>query len=87
MTLRSFDFETGTWHTVDDEGWEIDPKKRHAKLLLQYFGCGLSERDRNFLFGLKTQRAPVSEKQMKWLHDIEGKLRRLLYDAVKRKNP
>jgi hypothetical protein len=88
MTLIAFAPFTGRSRIIDDEGWDkptADPEKRHAALMLQHFAVGLSQRDQNFLFGLKHQRSPITPKQLKWKRDIEAKLRRVIFDAVKGK--
>jgi hypothetical protein len=77
MSTIRFNPFTGRGRYIDDHGWEnpTDADRRHAGLLLKHFGCDLSARDRHFLFGASRQRSPLSLKQLKWLRDIEAKLR------------
>jgi hypothetical protein len=58
-------------------------EKQYAALLLEEFAVGLCRRELWFLHNVQKQELPITPQQVQGILAIEGKLRRIICDAVK----
>jgi len=85
--IQLFDpaFHVSDQQTMTLRSGEVIPLAEHQELaagILKLCYHLLSPRERDFLYGIKLQRKPLSPKQQKWFDDIKRRVGQFFTDAL-----